>query len=85
MNIYKQELSQRTIINKCQTVLSVDAQRNTPVAWFVHDDKAATKIIQLYWTGEGIFHVDLTQGRFLGTIQLDKGAMILHAFEFNAI
>ena len=61
-------------------ILSVDVQRDVPCLWALVNPDAVTSLrrIRMYGTGHP---VDDPPGYFIGTIQLEGGALVFHVFD----
>lgn len=63
------------------TFLSVQTQGDCPVMWFeIPDDKAPTEARHFVSFGTG-FNMGDFKGKYLGTFQLNMGALIFHLYE----
>lgn len=82
MKIFKYHLqvTERQIVQlpKGAELLTVQIQRHQPCLWALVEETAPLepRAINLYATGESIPNL----GKYLGTIQLDHGHFVLHAF-----
>lgn len=71
------------LIPKDAKFLSVQVQHGKPRMWFLVDPEA--KLERRRFSGFGTGHEVSTEGLkdFLGTFQLDEGALVFHVFEYN--
>lgn len=82
MLIYKYELTKSGTtdldIPKNAQILCIQSQRNIPVAWVAFDKSAPMwkRRIAPVYTGDGI-----ENARYIGTVQLDGGSLVIHYFE----
>jgi hypothetical protein len=62
-------------------ILSVQVQFETPCLWVLVDSEAALidRVIRIYGTG----HLVDQPGRYIGSYQLDRGALVFHVFEVS--
>ena len=61
-------------------ILTVQMQRGEPFVWAMVDDEDAPKYQRIFrWLGTG--HPADDAGKYVGTIQLDGGALIFHLFD----
>ncbi len=82
--IYKYELpiedEARVVMPLNAIVLSVQVQRGRPCLWAQVDPGARN--VARYFRVIGTGHpIDQAPGKFLGTIQLEGGALVFHVFE----
>ena len=65
-------------------ILSVQAQRGEVVMWAAVDERAATEVRAFVVVGTGSREgVDEHTCRFIGTVQLYDGDLVLHVFEHD--
>ena len=65
-------------------LLSVQAQFNCPCLWALVDPEAVTIIETIYVFGTGHqISKDEEELTFLGTVQLDGGALVFHVYSEN--
>ena len=78
-------LGQTTIeMPKGAEILSVQAQRGEVVMWAAVDYRAATEARAFLVVGTGsVEGVDEHTCRFIGTVQLHNGDLVLHVFEYD--
>lgn len=63
------------------TVLTVHVQKGQPCVW-VKADSQATALVERRFFIHGTGHpVNSRAGRYVGTFQLDGGALVFHVFE----
>lgn len=82
MRIFKYPLqaTDRQLVNlpKGAELLTVQMQHGQPCLWALVDERQPTedRAIMIYGTG----HPINTLGKYLGTFQMDGGALVFHAF-----
>jgi hypothetical protein len=62
-------------------VLSVGVQYGRPCLWALVDPSAPFTVRHFAWRGTGHQGDGIEAARFIGTIQLDDGALVFHLFE----
>jgi len=64
-------------------ILSVQVQDKVPCVWALVNptQRLVTRHLEVYCTGEPISEAMLGQRKFLGTVHLEGGKLVLHVFE----
>jgi hypothetical protein len=64
-------------------VLTVQVQHGQPQLWALVDDDGSSVPRAFKWFGTG-HSVERTAGNYVGTVQLEGGALVFHLFEMAA-
>ena len=87
MNIYKYPLkvedSQTIVLPKDAKILSLQVQREVPCIWVLADFMELQKVayrFNTYGTGYQVPGVDPASQTFVGSYQLQNGALVFHVF-----
>lgn len=82
--IWKYEIPMQDLfsidVQKGAEILSLQTQRGAPNLWMLVDDAVGRekRTFCLYGTGRPVNHID---GKYVGSFQLDYGALMFHLFE----
>lgn len=66
-------------------ILCVQQQANRPFVWVLVDPQARheDRMFGVFQTGQEIADIPGTIKTYIGTVQLDQGAYVLHVFQFK--
>jgi hypothetical protein len=61
-------------------ILCVQVQRDIPCIWALVTKSTEVALRKFRWYGTG-HPVEMHSGKYIGTIQMDNGALVFHLFE----
>lgn len=81
-SIWKFPLAEEIEMPKKAKVLTVQVQRDIPCIWAVVDPSADREVRRFVIVGTG--HSMNRKGPYIGTFQLEGGALVFHVFEVES-
>jgi hypothetical protein len=82
---YPLDITDVQFVNMAEPVeiLSVQTQNGLPFVWALVDDEKPPVRVQFDTHGTG--HPVTGSGKFLGTYQMNKGALVFHVFHYHGV